>query len=132
MDTGDESATACFIVCLLFMKNAAFCEGFTPYTLISPTKMTIYFRTVRSTNDNAWKTEKIFSETGLKNSRKIGHFFREFVPENPAKFDFFSATYQKPCLRYLKTQINASLQLGYRFKPRCSLIEQLQVKYWII
>ena len=23
-------------------------------------------------------------------------FFREFAPENPAKFDFFSATYQKP------------------------------------
>ena len=37
-----------------------------------------------------------FSETGLENSREIGRFFREFVPENPAKFDFFSATYQKP------------------------------------
>ena len=31
-----------------------------------------------------------------RNSRKIGRFFREFVPENPAKFDFFSTTYQKP------------------------------------
>ena len=25
-----------------------------------------------------------------RNSRKISHFFREFAPENPAKFDFFS------------------------------------------
>ena len=33
-----------------------------------------------------------------RNFREIGRFFREFVPENPAKFDFFSATYQKPCL----------------------------------
>ena len=24
-----------------------------------------------------------------RNSRDIGHFFRNFVPENPAKFDFF-------------------------------------------
>ena len=24
-----------------------------------------------------------------RNSREIGHFFREFAPENPAKFDFF-------------------------------------------
>ena len=27
METGDESATACFIICSLFVKNAAFCEG---------------------------------------------------------------------------------------------------------
>ena len=25
----------------------------------------------------------------LRNSREFGRFFREFVPENPAKFDFF-------------------------------------------
>ena len=30
-----------------------------------------------------------FSETGLENSREIGRFFRELVPENTAKFDFF-------------------------------------------
>ena len=39
-----------------------------------------------------------FSQTGLENSREIGRFFREFVPKNPAKFDFFSTTYQKPCV----------------------------------
>ena len=31
-----------------------------------------------------------------QNSREIGRFFHEFVPKNPAKSDFFSATYQKP------------------------------------
>ena len=41
--------------------------------------------------------QSFFSETGLENSCEIGHFFRKFVPENPAKFDFFSVTYQKPC-----------------------------------
>ena len=34
-----------------------------------------------------------FSKTGLKNFReiptKLAVFFREFVPENPAKFDLF-------------------------------------------
>ena len=33
--------------------------------------------------------QSFFSETGLKNSREIGHFFHKFVPKNPAKFDFF-------------------------------------------
>ena len=31
-------------------------------------------------------------------SYKIGRIFREFAPENPAKFCFFSPKYQKPCL----------------------------------
>ena len=38
----------------------------------------------------------LFSEVCPKKSREIGQFFREFVPKNPVKFDFFSATYQKP------------------------------------
>ena len=33
-----------------------------------------------------------------RNSREIDWFFCKFVPKNPAKFDFFSLTYQKPCL----------------------------------
>ena len=33
-----------------------------------------------------------------RNSREIGRFFHEFVPENPTKFDFFSATYQRLCV----------------------------------
>ena len=37
-----------------------------------------------------------WSRKFLRNSREIGSSFREFVSENPAKFDFFSATYQKP------------------------------------
>ena len=42
-----------FIVCSFFVKNASSCEGF-----ISPTKITIIFGTLRSTNDNAWKPAK--------------------------------------------------------------------------
>ena len=34
----------------------------------------------------------------LWNSHEISPFFLEFVFKNPAKFDFFAATYQKPCL----------------------------------
>ena len=30
-----------------------------------------------------------FVEVCPENSRAIGRFFREFVPKNPAKFDFF-------------------------------------------
>jgi len=37
-------------------------------------------------------------------SCKIGCFYREFVSGNPMKFDFFSATYQKPCL-IIKLQV---------------------------
>ena len=42
--TGDESATACFLVCLLLWR-------ITPYTFISPTKMTIFFGTVNSVHE---------------------------------------------------------------------------------
>ena len=41
-------------------------------------------------------TNRFSAELASQNSREIGRFFREFVPENPVKFDFFSATYQKP------------------------------------
>ena len=34
-------------------------------------------------------TNRFSAGTGLENSREIGCFFREFDPENPAKFDFF-------------------------------------------
>ena len=34
----------------------------------------------------------------LGNSCKIGRFFHDFGPKNPAKFNFFSATCQKPCI----------------------------------
>ena len=35
-------------------------------------------------------------DTKLIDFREIGQFFHEFAPENPAKFGFFSAKYQKP------------------------------------
>ena len=33
-----------------------------------------------------------------RKSREIGQIFRELAPENPAKFCFFFAKYQKPCI----------------------------------
>jgi len=48
-------------------------------------------------------TDRFSAKLALKiprNSSEIGHFFHEFVPENPTKFDFFSTTYQKPCKLY--------------------------------
>ena len=38
------------------------------------------------------------SQIFQQNSCKISHFFCEFVSENPTKFDFFSVTYQRPCV----------------------------------
>ena len=42
----------------------------------------------------------IFSWVWPENSCEIGRFFLEFAPKNPTKFDFFSATYQKPCIEW--------------------------------
>ena len=52
--------------------------------------------------------------------REIGRFFREFAPENPAKFCFFfSAKYQKPCVVGLLGLANnfAMLKNHAREKP---------------
>ena len=38
------------------------------------------------------------SQIFQQHSCKISHFFCEFVSENPTKFDFFSVTYQRPCV----------------------------------
>ena len=45
-------------------------------------------------------SEKFTSKIPAKIPQKKGRFYCEFVPKNPAKFDFFSATYQKPCIRH--------------------------------
>ena len=34
-------------------------------------------------------TNRFSAKLASENSREIGRFFHEFVPENPAKFDFF-------------------------------------------
>ena len=62
-----------------------------------------------------------------RNSCKIGRFFREFAPENPAKFDFFFATYQKPCIlkeQALVKQIEVVITVSYIFVP----LTYLQIK----
>ena len=53
---------------------------------------------LKITTKSAFFDRLIFGYVCLENSGEIGRFFREFVPKNPAKFDFFSATYQKPCI----------------------------------
>ena len=50
----------------------------------------------------------------FENSCEISHFFREFVPENPTKFDFFPATYQMPCF-------NQSLWIVLKYTDCCHL-----------
>ena len=49
-------------------------------------------------SENVKNAVLIFSEVCPENSREIGWFFCEFAPKNPTKFDFFPATYQKPCI----------------------------------
>ena len=39
----------------------------------------------------------IFGDVCSENCREISWFIREFAPKYPAKFDFFSAPYQKSC-----------------------------------
>ena len=39
----------------------------------------------------------IFGDVYSENCREIGWFIHECAPKNPAKFDFFSAPYQKSC-----------------------------------
>ena len=41
---------------------------------------------------------KICPEFFRQIPREIGRFFCEFISENPAKFGFFSTTYQRPCV----------------------------------
>ena len=48
-----------------------------------------------------------------RKSRKIGRFFREFAPENPAKFCFFSAKYQKPWLVHIRVTCITALKRTY-------------------
>ena len=53
-----------------------------------------------------------------RNFPEIGRFFREFVPGNPAKFDFFSATYQKPCFQIRKTAYRSELCTSSKYYIR--------------
>ena len=61
-----------------------------------------------------------------RKSREIGWFFHEFAPENPAKFCFFSAKYQKPCREVRGTGL--SLLYPMQTMPWGSQIPQTQIK----
>ena len=60
VETGDESATACLIVCSLFVKNAASCEGLRLIrsSHLQRWRSSVSERLIRSTNNNAWKPAK--------------------------------------------------------------------------
>ena len=56
--------------------------------------------------------------------------FRKFVPENPAKFDFFSATYQKPCIfQWCKKNNFPSSVSPDKKKPNPSIV-MWSVRVW--
>ena len=86
-----------------------------------------------------WNLSQIFQQ----NSCEISHFFYEFVSKNPTKFDFFSVTYQKPCVMNslcYKSSWSVRLFLSLSptfFPPQMSIMSSLdqsyfkKVKVWI-
>ena len=72
----------------------------------------------------------LFGEVCPENSREIPAkfcpFFREFVPKNLAKIDFFSATYQKPCLSQLKLFFRGLKSFRH---SQCTLIPSPQLRW---
>ena len=55
---------------------------------------------LKITTKSAVFFQLFLGEVCPENCCEIGRFFWEFVPKNPTKFDFFSATYQKPCIEW--------------------------------
>ena len=53
----------------------------------------------------------LFGEVCPENSREIGQFFREFVPKNPTKFDFFVRDLSEALLRRKGVQISVPLKM---------------------
>ena len=53
----------------------------------------------------------LLGEVCPENSREIGRFFREFVPKNPAKFDFFILDLSEALLRRKGVQISVPLKM---------------------
>ena len=63
-------------------------------------------------------TNRFLTETGLENSCEIGRFFREFVPENPAKFFVFFPRPTRSPENLRKVLISQSRQLHWFKLPR--------------
>ena len=53
---------------------------------------------LKITTKSTFFDQLIFGYVCPENSREINQFSRKFAPKNPAKFDFFLVTYQKPCI----------------------------------
>ena len=62
----------------------------------------------------------LFGEVYLENSRAIGRFFREFVPKNPAKFDFFFQDLSEALLRQTPLHQQKGVQISVPLKMKMS------------
>ena len=51
------------------------------------------------------QNRSISSEICLENNHEIGKFFREFVPKNPTKFDFFFRNLSEALVKVLSTML---------------------------
>ena len=65
----------------------------------------------------------LFGEVCPENSREIGRFFREFVPKNPAKFDFFFRDLSEALLRrqtplHQQKGVQISVPLKMKMSPK--------------
>ena len=80
---GWECDSSLFYRLLALREECCVLWRITSYTLISPTKMTIYFGTVRSTNDNAWKTCKMSKvhapSHGITNKPCTSSYYKSIV-----------------------------------------------------
>ena len=60
-----------------------------------------------------------------RNSREIGRFFREFVPKNPVKFDFFFRDLSEALLRRqtpLHQQKGVQISVPLKMKMSCKIL----------
>ena len=65
----------------------------------------------------------LFGEICPENSREISRFFREFVPKNPAKFDFFFRDLSETLLRrqtplHQRKGVQISVPLKMKMSPK--------------
>ena len=63
-----------------------------------------------------------------RNYLEIERFFPEFIPKNSAKFDFFSATCQKPCLGHQAISYSHIVDdLSFLFCEMKAIVENVQI-----
>ena len=63
----------------------------------------------------------LFGEVCPENSREIGRFFREFVPKNPAKFDFFFRDLSEALYKVCQSQLQSKGK--FQLFPSCLYVK---------